>query len=98
MQLNASGQQAALIDATNGQQRTSHAVMVAPNSAEVQQPQDEPCSLAALMRGPAATAGEVRAEPESRTHGRRKRSGQGPQPHSSKRQRQRDSCFGQRTA
>jgi hypothetical protein len=75
MQLNAAGHQTSPIDARDGQQFDSQAVLLAPNSAQVQQPQDvpQPSSPATLLNGSA---------------GRRKRSGQGPQPHSSKRQRQ----------
>jgi hypothetical protein len=91
MQLNGAERPAAQQDTSIGQQPYNKAALalVALNSAQVQQPQNvpQPCSAAALLSGPAATA-EVRAEPESRTHGRGKRSRQGPQPQNSKRQRQ----------
>jgi hypothetical protein len=98
-QMNAAGQQAAPIDASeqaapadasSGQQRENHAVLVAPNSAQVQQPRDvpQPCSTAVLLSDPTSTAPEVQDELESRTHGYRKRSVQGPQPRSSKQQHQ----------
>jgi hypothetical protein len=90
MQLPGKDQQAATIDASNGQQRTSHALLAAPNSAQVQQPQDvpQPSSTAALLHGSASTARELQGEPEDPTLWCRKRSGQGLLPHSSKRQRQ----------
>jgi hypothetical protein len=88
MQLNIAGHQTSPIDARDGQQPDNQAVLVAPNSAQVQQPQDvhQPSSTTALLRGSASTARELQDEPEDPTLWCRKRSGQGRQPHSSKRQ------------
>jgi hypothetical protein len=88
MQLNATGQQAAPIVASGGQQHDSHAVLLAPNSTQVQQPQDapQPCSAAALLSGPGAMGEELEAVTEDELHRNTKQS-EGAQPRSSKRQR-----------